>query len=96
MCREIASNDNPSARIRWIVATSTGDGPLSNLALTMEWKKPLLIGLGWGVGTAVGLAAALAVFLWYQSRPKPTKPWNTSSIKATTMYPFIHSTTARS
>jgi hypothetical protein len=52
----------------------------------MEWKKPLLIGLGWGIGTAVGLVAALAVFLSYQSRPKPPKPWNTSSIKATYDY----------
>jgi hypothetical protein len=52
----------------------------------MEWKKPLLVGLGWGIGTAVGLAAALALFLWYQSKPKPPKPWDTASIKATYDY----------
>jgi hypothetical protein len=52
----------------------------------MEWKKPLLTGLGWGIGTAIGLTAALAVFLWYQNRPEPPKPWNTSSIMATYDY----------
>lgn len=48
----------------------------------MEWKRPLLIGVGWGLGTAVGLAVLLGGFLWYRSRPKPPKPWNTSAIKA--------------
>jgi hypothetical protein len=55
----------------------------------MEWKRPLLIGVGWGIGTSVGLAAALVMFLWYQTRPKPPnppKPWDTSSIKATYDY----------
>jgi hypothetical protein len=45
-----------------------------------EWKKPLLIGIGWGLGTAVGLVVLVGGFLWYQSRPKPPKPWNTSAI----------------
>jgi hypothetical protein len=51
----------------------------------MEWKKPLLIGIGWGAGTAVGLALIVGGFLLYQSRPKPPqppKPWNVSAIKA--------------
>jgi hypothetical protein len=45
-----------------------------------EWKKPLLIGIGWGVGTAIGLALLVAGFLWYQGRPKPPRPWNTVAI----------------
>jgi hypothetical protein len=50
-----------------------------------EWKRSLLIGVGWGLGTAVGLAVIVGGFLWYQSRPKPPtppKPWNTTAIKA--------------
>jgi hypothetical protein len=51
----------------------------------MNWKKFLLIGVGWGFGTAVGLALTVGVFLWYEAKPKtpqPPKPWNTSAIKA--------------
>jgi hypothetical protein len=48
----------------------------------MNWKKLLLMGVGWGVGTAVGLALIVGGFLAYQSRPKPPKPWNASAIKA--------------
>ena len=47
-----------------------------------EWKRPLLIGVGWGLGTAVGLAILAGGLLWYQSRPKPPKPWNTKAIEA--------------
>ena len=50
------------------------------------WKRFVLIGLGWGIGTGVALAASLAVFLWYQARPKPPKPWDASSIKASYDY----------
>ena len=48
----------------------------------MNWKKFLLLGVGWGLGTAAGLAVILACYVWYQSRPKPPKPWNRTSIKA--------------
>ncbi len=48
----------------------------------MNWKKALLIGLGWGVGTALGLAILVGGFLRYQSKPKPPKPWDSKSIKA--------------
>jgi len=48
----------------------------------VEWKRPLLIGVGWGLGTAVGLALLVGGFLWYQSRPKPPNPWNTKAIEA--------------
>jgi hypothetical protein len=47
-----------------------------------EWKRPLFIGIGWGLGTAVGVVFLVGGFLWYQSRPKPTKPWNTKAIEA--------------
>jgi hypothetical protein len=47
-----------------------------------DWKRPLFIGLGWGFGTAMGLALLVGGFLWYQSRPKPPKPWNSAAIKA--------------
>jgi hypothetical protein len=45
-----------------------------------EWKRPLFIGIGWGLGTAVGLVAIVGGYLWYASRPKPQKPWNTTAI----------------
>jgi hypothetical protein len=51
----------------------------------MNWKRLLLIGAGWGIGMAVGLAAIGGVFIWYEARPKPPKPpksWDTTSIKA--------------
>jgi hypothetical protein len=49
----------------------------------MEWKRPLLIGLGWGIGTALGLAALGGIVFWYTSRPKPPKPWNSAAIVST-------------
>src|SRR5271163_1226908 len=48
----------------------------------MEWKRPLFIGIGWGLGTAVGLVILVGGFLWYLNRPKPPKPWNTSALRA--------------
>jgi hypothetical protein len=51
----------------------------------MDWKRPLVIGIGWGLGTAVALAAIAGAFIWYEGRPKPPvppKPWNTTAIKA--------------
>jgi hypothetical protein len=51
----------------------------------MEWKRPLLIGVGWGIGTALGLAILGAAVLWYTGRPKlplPPRPWDSKSIKA--------------
>jgi hypothetical protein len=47
-----------------------------------EWKRPLLIGVGWGLGTAFGVMLIVGGFLWYQSRPRPPKPWNTKAIEA--------------
>jgi hypothetical protein len=47
-----------------------------------DWKRPLFVGIGWGLGTAVGLVILVGGFLWYESRPKPPKPWNTRAIEA--------------
>jgi hypothetical protein len=55
-----------------------------------EWKKPLFIGLGWGLGTALGLVVLVGGFLWYQSRPRPPKPWNTAAL-AVKEPPSFHS-----
>ncbi len=45
----------------------------------MNWKKVLLLGVGWGLGTAVGLALIIGGFLRYGSRPKA---WNERAISA--------------
>jgi len=37
-----------------------------------DWKRPLFIGIGWGLGTVVGVALVVGGFRWYQSKPKPT------------------------
>jgi hypothetical protein len=46
------------------------------------WKRLAIISLFGGVGIAVTLAAILGVAVWYSSRPKPPKPWNTDAIVA--------------
>jgi hypothetical protein len=51
----------------------------------MEWKRPLLIGVGWGIGTALGLVVLGGAVFWYTSRPTapvPPKPWDATAIKA--------------
>jgi hypothetical protein len=56
-----------------------------------EWKRPLLVGAGWGFGMAIGLAIVFAGLLWYEGRPKapkPPKPWDTASIKAEYDYAY--------
>lgn len=50
-----------------------------------EWKRSLLVGIGWGLATAVGLAILAGMLLWYEGRPrppKPPKPQNAAAIKA--------------
>ena len=46
------------------------------------WKRLLLISMGLGAGIALALSAILGTFVWYQSRPKPARPWNTSAVIA--------------
>jgi hypothetical protein len=47
------------------------------------WKRLLLIAFGWGIGCAFGIGVLIGVWSWYASRPKPSKPWNNTAIKAT-------------
>jgi hypothetical protein len=48
----------------------------------LGWKRPILIGVGWGLGTAVGLVVLVGGFFWYEARPQPPKPGNPAAIKA--------------
>jgi hypothetical protein len=48
----------------------------------MDWKRIFLRAAGFGAGFALSLAIILGVALWYQSRPKPPKPWDTKTIQA--------------
>jgi hypothetical protein len=57
----------------------------------MNWRKFLLIGVGWGLGTAAGLAAIIGCFIWYQSRPEPLKNWNTTAILSSDAAPTFGS-----
>jgi len=58
----------------------------------MNWKKLLLVGVAWGVSTAIGLAAIAGGYLWYESRPKPPKPWNTTAIVSSDDAPSFDTT----
>jgi hypothetical protein len=72
---------NQFARI--YVTVSTPEGGLEVFEVSgSNWKRSLLIGIGWGLGTALGVVLLVGGFLWYQSRPKPPKPWNTKAIEA--------------
>jgi hypothetical protein len=48
----------------------------------MDWKRILLRAAGFGAGFALSLALILGVALWYESRPKPPKPWDAKTIRA--------------
>jgi hypothetical protein len=48
----------------------------------MDWKRIFLRAAGFGAGFALTLAIILGFTLWYQSRPKPPKPWDTKTIQA--------------
>src|SRR5277367_6172363 len=60
-----------------MVHSRTGDR--SQMA---EWKRPLFIGVGWGIGTAVGLMVLVGAFFWYEGRTKTPKAWNTTAVTA--------------
>jgi len=48
----------------------------------MDWKRIFLRAAGFGAGFALSLAIILGLTLWYHSRPKPPKPWDTKTIQA--------------
>jgi hypothetical protein len=39
--------------------------------------------MGFGAGFAIVVCAAVGTWIWYDSKPKPPKPWNSSALKAT-------------
>ena len=43
----------------------------------MNWKRALLVGIGWGIGTAIGIAAVFGIWHWHNIRPKP---WDAKAI----------------
>jgi hypothetical protein len=45
-------------------------------------KKVIAYGIAGGVGFAVALAIISVIVFWYQSNPKPPKPWNKEAITA--------------
>ena len=45
-------------------------------------KKLAVISLSAGAGFAITLTIVFGSFLWYDSRPRPQKPWNKSAIVA--------------
>jgi hypothetical protein len=47
------------------------------------WKRLALRSAAAGAGFAVAASLIVGGFLWYQSRPKPQRPWNASAITAT-------------
>lgn len=48
----------------------------------MDWKRIFLRSAGLGVGFALTLAVILGIVVWYDSRPKPPKPWDNRTIQA--------------
>jgi hypothetical protein len=47
------------------------------------WKRILLKSMGFGAGFAIVVCVAVGTWIWYDSKPKPPKPWNSSALKAT-------------
>jgi hypothetical protein len=45
-------------------------------------EKTFVVGIGWGLGTVLGLGLLAGAVIGHQGRPKPPKPWNTTAIKA--------------
>lgn len=46
------------------------------------WKRLVIISASAGAGFALTLALIVGGLRWYDTRPKPLKPWNTTAIKA--------------
>src|SRR5271156_484287 len=51
--------------------------------LISGWKKLAIRAFFGGAGFAVALAILAGAALWYQNRPEPPKPWNSTALKAT-------------
>jgi hypothetical protein len=47
--------------------------------MDMNWKRALVIGVGWGLGTAAALAVMVAFYSWNQNR---AKPWDKKAISS--------------
>jgi hypothetical protein len=48
--------------------------------VTWNWKRFALKWLAVGVGFGLIVIVALGSVIWYRSRPKPPKPWNTNAL----------------
>jgi hypothetical protein len=48
-----------------------------------SWKRIAIRSFFGGVGVAVTLGIITGGAIWYDSRPKPPKPWNTKAVTAT-------------
>lgn len=59
----------------------------------VPWKRLIVIGASFGVAFALALSAIVAATLWYSSRPKRPKPWNSKAIIATFDYPGVEGDT---
>ena len=46
-------------------------------------KHWIITGASFGAGLAITLALIIGGYLWYSSKPKPPKPWDTKAITAT-------------
>jgi len=47
-----------------------------------EVKRWIITGASFGTAVALVLLAVVGSYLWYESRPKPPKPWDSKSITA--------------
>ena len=53
-----------------------------------SWQRLALISFWGGMGFALGLCLVLAAIVWFNGRPRPPKPWNTTAIVAQ-QYPGV-------
>ncbi len=76
-------NGLAAAAVATPITTGTGAAAApAPLRTETNWKRIFLRAAGVGAGLGLGLAAILGVALWYGSRPKPPKPWDTKTIQA--------------
>ncbi len=47
-----------------------------------RYLRIILKAAGIGIGLGIGIALVAAFLIWYSSRPKPPKPWNTTALTA--------------